>query len=59
MEINRETKILLLAILQAGNCNEEQRQQMAKSFGLYEVQSVVLVRSDKEKEIMEAFLKKE
>lgn len=34
MEIDRETKILLLAILQAGSCDEDQRKQLAKAFNL-------------------------
>jgi len=43
MEIDRETKVLLLEILQAGSCNDDQRVQLAKAFNLNIYQILISV----------------
>lgn len=41
-KVNRETKMLMLSILKAGYCTEQEREQLAKAFGLFVEQASVI-----------------
>jgi len=41
-KISRETKLLILSIMNAGYCTDQQRVQLAEAFGLFVEQQTVL-----------------
>ncbi len=50
--VNRETKVLMLSILKAGCCTEQEREQLANAFGLFVEQNSV-ISDDRMRELID------
>jgi hypothetical protein len=50
--VNRETKVLMLSILKAGYCTEQEREQLANAFGLFVEQNSV-ISDDRMRELID------
>lgn len=50
--VNRETKVLMLSILKAGYCTEQEREQLASAFGLFVEQNSV-ISDDRMRELID------
>lgn len=50
--VNREAKVLMLSILKAGYCTEQEREQLASAFGLFVEQNSV-ISDDRMRELID------
>jgi len=50
--VNREAKVLMLSILKAGYCTEQEREQLANAFGLFVEQNSV-ISDDRMRELID------
>lgn len=50
--VNRETKVLMLSLLKAGYCTEQEREQLANAFGLFVEQNSV-ISDDRMRELID------
>ncbi len=57
--MNKETKLLLISILKAGEATDQQRNELAKAFGLFTEQHQIIVSSIEQHQIIETLLKKD
>lgn len=51
-KLSRDTKVLLLSILKAGYCTEQEREQLANAFGLFVEQNSV-ISDDRMRELID------